>query len=589
MISLDRKQKLRLGNSALAVCGAALLTAIVVYGYAMGYSNLNLAQLMAVVGFFWLGNFLFIGLIISNINLKFKDPSMTIPQMVWASTTSILCLFLLSKLHQLVYFLVFTALVFGTFRATDKQYRYFSLYVVALLGVVQLILWSYFAKGQDGFDFIMIWISFGLCAWMLTQVCATLVRLRKRVEQKNAALNEALSAKSLFLANMSHELRTPLNGVIGMLGVIRKDKLTPRQEYYVRTAQSSADSLLCIINDILNYSKIEAGKLKLEVTPFDLRQLVNEVVESLAILTGEKPLEVIADVEEGFDVHVMGDPVRLRQVLYNLVGNAIKFTEIGQVTVKVRHIESSGDKAIYQFLVRDTGIGIAPDKVAGLFDLFTQADVSTTRKYGGTGLGLAISKQIVELMGGKLRVDSLEGEGSTFSFVISFGRCASDGQSAKVQTEQIAQTEIAQTASVAMSQSQKVLIVDDNAVNVEVAEIMVEDMGFDTDSAANGVEALEKLKNAPQYTYGLVLMDCQMPELDGYQATEAIRRGEAGLHNRSIMIVAMTANALEGDREKCLEHGMDDYIAKPLDNERLQQILQESTLDEQDRHPSSSA
>ncbi len=584
MISLDRKQKLRLGNSALAVCGAVLLTAIVVYGYAMGYSNLNLAQLMAVVGFFWLGNFLFIGLIISNVNLKFKDPSMTIQQMVWASTTSILCLFLLSKLHQLVYFLVFTALVFGTFRATDKQYRYFSLYVVVLLGVVQLILWFYFAKGQNGFDFIMIWISFGLCAWMLTQVCATLVRLRKRVEQKNAALNEALSAKSLFLANMSHELRTPLNGVIGMLGVIRKDGLSPRQEYYVRTAQSSADSLLCIINDILNYSKIEAGKLKLELTPFDLRQLVKEVVESLAILTGEKPLEVIADVEEGSDLHVMGDPVRLRQVLYNLVGNAIKFTEIGQVRVKVRNIESSGDKALYQFLVSDTGIGIAPDKVAGLFDLFTQADVSTTRKYGGTGLGLAISKQIVELMGGKLRVESLEGEGSTFSFVIAFGRAEMQEQGDDGQAKQIAQA-----AGIAMSQSQKVLIVDDNAVNIEVAEIMVEDLGFDTDSASNGVEALEKLKNAPEYTYGLVLMDCQMPELDGYQATEAIRRGEAGSHNTSITIVAMTANALEGDREKCLEHGMNDYIAKPLDIEQLQQILQKSTLDEQDDRPSSSA
>jgi PAS domain S-box-containing protein len=383
-------------------------------------------------------------------------------------------------------------------------------------------------------------------------------------EQSRRALLEAkqeaerlAQTRSEFLANMSHEIRTPMNGVLGMLNLLKESPLSDEQRDLLGTAETSAKHLLEILNDILNLAKIEAGQMKLERTPTDLKRLVRETCEMVRPQARLKEILLREELPGDAELYAYADPTRLRQVLLNLLSNAIKFTEQGEVVARLVCLSAGAEQLRCRFEVQDTGIGIPSEKQAQIFEPFRQADGSTTRKYGGTGLGLAISRKMVELMGGSMGVESEVGKGSCFWFELTLP--ASDPP-AHVRLEQEARAS-EPTALTGL----RVLVAEDNYVNQKVIRRTLEKWGVAVEIAENGQEALEWLARAP---FHLVLMDCQMPLMDGYEATRRIRAYEAprGLH---IPIIALTANALEGDREKCIECGMDDYLSKPINPDLL--------------------
>jgi signal transduction histidine kinase/CheY-like chemotaxis protein/HPt (histidine-containing phosphotransfer) domain-containing protein len=375
-------------------------------------------------------------------------------------------------------------------------------------------------------------------------------------------------SKSEFLAAMSHEIRTPMNGVLGMLGLLEHSRLDETQRHQLHVASSSAHSLLGLINDILDFSKIEAGKMDLEYLEFNLLQEIEEFVESILFKVEEKKLQLILNTEKIMYPNIVIDAGRLRQILTNLVGNAVKFTHDGSISIDVSLQKEDGNQGRLCIDISDTGIGIPPQKIPLLFEKFTQADGSTTRKYGGTGLGLSIVKNLCELMGGTVSAKNLDGGGSLFrvDLTVELGSDNDTWADKQLSRSDIFKDEIVWPAST------QILLVEDNPTNQMVALGMLEIFGLSADVATNGIEAVEAIEKTTR-PYSLVLMDCQMPLMDGYDATRAIRMGEAEQGNVHIPIIAMTANTMSGDREKCLAAGMDDYIPKPIDNRVLKEML----------------
>ncbi|MDI1304157.1 MAG: ATP-binding protein [bacterium] len=386
-----------------------------------------------------------------------------------------------------------------------------------------------------------------------------LIEAKKNADQKTIIAEEAVKSKQQFLSNMSHEIRTPMNAIIGFTNVVLKTKLDHSQREYINAIKESGDALIVLINDILDIAKVDSGKMTFEKIPFSLSNSVATMLHLFEAKMKEKKLELHNEYDPAIPLNLIGDPMRLRQIILNLMSNAVKFTAKGKITIRLNLLKEDAEKATVEFLITDTGIGIPKNKLTDIFNNFEQATVGTSSSFGGTGLGLTIVKQLVELQGGTISVNSEEGKGATFGFVLSF-----DKHNVEAQITLLNAAESFQEMPFEKNTAEKIkiLVVEDIALNQLLIKIILLDFGYDVTIAGNGKIAIENLQ---ANKYDIILMDLQMPEMNGFEATRHIRT----VMNSKIPIIALTADVTSADVEKCIAAGMNDYVSKPIDEKVL--------------------
>ncbi len=414
---------------------------------------------------------------------------------------------------------------------------------------------SFIANGSRYANTDNEWLFIGVAHDITDQLAA-----EQNLLQAKAAAETANIAKSQFLSTMSHEIRSPMNGILGMFQLLQHTELTPEQLEYTKIALQSGKKLVDLLNDILDLAKIEAGKIELEIADFDLPSMISDTFAILALQAREKGLLLTSSHDRDVPSALKGDAGRLRQILINLVGNAIKFTPKGSVTLHIQKSSEDAHSTTLCFFIRDSGIGIAPDKLEHIFDPFTQADGSTTRTYGGTGLGLTICKRLVELMGGTISVESSDGGGSTFRFTVVLEKQESPLPASPLRVEEL-KTPSPSGGGLGRGSAIRILLTDDDPVAQLLVSRLLKSFGYLVDVASDGKEALQALE---KNDYALVLMDCMMPDMNGYKVTSVIRNPASAVRRHDIPVIALTGNAMKQDRDHCLAFGMDDHLPKPL-------------------------